>query len=279
MLDIHATHGTPGNVTVALLTELGTICTNDGASVAGVPIADGARLIMWGGLSLIANTISAMQLQSQDQIDPINGETINLGALSLENEFHKFTNLPYRTGKRILKMSTNTAQADSNECFTMDWYDQPAGMAAPNGEARFKENQITLVQLQGAADVANGWYSQAIAPAVAIPNGKYAILGVYATLMTEAHVVRFAHSDFGGKKPGFPIVPSFNSDILGHQKGIRDILQANPGFQFVALAEATDKACIPVFNVTNAGTGLNLESLASAVTDTPSWQINLAKVG
>jgi hypothetical protein len=279
MLDVHATHGTPGNVTLALATELATICTNDGASVAGVPIGDQAKLIMWGGTSLIANTIAAMVLQSQDQVDPINGESIDLGASSLQNEFHKFTNLPYKTGKRIVKMSTNTAQADSNECFTIDWYPAPAGLSSPNGEARFIPNQVTISQLQAAADVANGWYSQAIAPAVALPNGKYAILGCYVKLTTQAHVIRFAHADFGGKKPGFPIIDSFDSDILAHQKGIKDILQANPGYQFVAMAEATDLPCIPVFSVSNAGTGLNLESLAAATTNTPVWGLNLAKVG
>lgn len=277
MLDIHACHGTPGAATLALAAELATICSNDGASVAGVPIMLGARLIMWGGTSLIANTIGAMQLVSQDQIDPLNGEQIDLGTISLQNEFHKFTNLLYASGKRAVKMSTNTAQADTNEVFTLDYYEGGPALASPNGEFRFKENIVCIRQLLS-QDVANTWNATPFAPATPIPNGKYALLGIYPDLQTEAHVYRFVHADFNGRKPGFPQVGVFNSDILGHQKGMKDIFQSNPGYQFVALAEVTDKAVIPVFTVSNAATGLNIESLAPAATDTPVVSLNLAKV-
>jgi hypothetical protein len=96
--------------------------------------------------------------------------------------------------------------------------------------------------------------------------------------MTEPHVVRFSHADFGAYKPGFPLVGSANSAILGWQKGQKDYLQLSQGTQFIAMSELLNKPCIPVFSVSNAGTGLVIESLAGTATDTPTYTLMLAKV-
>jgi hypothetical protein len=281
MLDIRATTGTPGAVLVNA--NLSTIALNDGSPVAGVPISDKARLILWGSNSLIANTIATTRLISQDLIDPINGEVMPLGTTSLQNQAYKFTNVPYRTGARTIGQGTNTAQTATSTGFTLDYYDP----STPNsgkviggsmGLERVSPNQIVIPQIC-AADTALTWTTTGLAPATQIPNGRYALLGAFASLMTEPHCVRFSHADFGAFKPGFPLVGQGNSAILGFQKGMKDYLATSQGVQFVALSEITNKPCIPTFSVSNAGTGLVIESLAGTATDTPTYSLVLAKIG
>lgn len=276
MLDVRATTGTPG--AVLTLANLATIALNDGSPVAGVPINDKARLILWGSNSLIANTVANTRLISQDLIDPINGEEIRLGTTSLQNQAYKLTNVPYKSGARTISQGTNTAQTATSTGFTVDYYDGGAVMGSAAGMERVLANQISVSQIC-AADVALTWTTTGLAPATQIPNGKYALLGVFTSLMTEPHVVRFSHADFGAFKPGFPIVGMSNSAILGFQKGMKDYIQASAGYQFVAFSELLGKPCIPVFSVSNAGTGLVIESLAGTATDTPTYTLVLAKVG
>lgn len=272
MLDIHATTGTPG-ATTAIANNLTAIAANDGATVAGVPINPRARLIMWGSQSLVANTIYYTRLQSQDQDDPLNGDIVNLGTTSLVNSFNKYVNLPYKTGARNIGQTTNTAQTGTSIGFTLDYYDSPTGIAG----SRFMDKQRSILQTL-AADVAISWTATAFAPAIAIPNGRYAILGAYIAVTTDPHIIRFAHSDFGGFKPGFPIIDTGEDAIHGFQKGVKDELQCEPGFQFVKLSEFTRMPCVPTFTVSNAGTGLNIECIASSATNTPQLTLNLARV-
>ena len=276
MLDIRATTGTPGAVLV--LANLATIALNDGSPVAGVPINDKARLVLWGSNSLIANTIANTKLISQDLIDPINGEEIRLGTTSLQNQAYKLTNVPYKSGARTISQGTNTAQTATSTGFTLDYYDGGSVIGSAMGFERVLPNQISVSQVC-AADTALTWTTTGLAPSVQVPNGKYALLGAFTSLLTEPHCVRFSHADFGAFKPGFPIVGSANSDILGHQKGMKDYLQASAGYQFVALSELLNKPCIPVLSVSNAGTGLVIESLAGTATDTPTYTLVMAKVG
>lgn len=276
MLDIRATTGTPGAVLVNA--NLATIAVNDGQVVAGVPIRDTARLILWGSNSLIANTIATTRLISQDCIDPINGEEIRLGTTSLQNQAYKLTNIPYKSGSRVIGQGTNTAQTATSTGYTLDYYDGGQVTGSGQGYERTLPNQLSVSQIC-AADVALTWTNTGLAPATQIPNGKYALLGAIPSLMTEPHVVRFAHADFGAFTPGFPLVGTANSDILGHQKGMKDYIQASMGYQFVALSEMLNKPCVPIFSVSNAGTGLIIQSLAGAATDTPTYTVVLAKVG
>jgi hypothetical protein len=97
-------------------------------------------------------------------------------------------------------------------------------------------------------------------------------------LSTGPHLLRFNHADFKGLYPGFPVVDTFGSAILGAQEGMLDILWANAGFQFVALSELSKKPCVPTFTVSSAGTGLSMQTLATVTTDTPYAVINLAKL-
>lgn len=274
MLDLHCTTGTPG--AVAALLALAAIPVGDLSVIPGVPMRPDARLIMWGSSSLIANTIARNQLLSQDCIDPIHGEDINLGATSLQNLSYHFTNIPYKTGARAISQGTNTAQTATSLGMTLDYYD--GGPMLPAQGLLFHENKICLPQIC-VADVAVAWTTTPFAPAVAIPNGKYALLGANITVTTEGHFFRFIHADFGSFIPGFPGVGQSNSAILGLQKGPKDWLQCSPGYQFVTLSELTGKPCVPVFTVSNAGTGLLIQSISGAATDTPNISLNLVKVG
>jgi len=276
MLDLHATAGTPGATTT--YTTLGTLIANDGTSTAGVPLRSDARLILWGSNSLVANTIYATKLVSQDLPDPINGQLIRIGTASLKNQVYKFTNVPFKTGARAIGQSTNTAQTATSNGFTLDAYDGMPNVIGASG-MRFPPNNVTITQTQGAADLVNSWYGTPIAPTDALPNGKYALLGVWAALSTGPHLIRFKHADFGFCSPGVPIVDSFGSAILGAQEGMLDPLWVNAGYQFVYLSEISGKSLIPTFNVSSAGTGLRMEALATVTTDTPYYVINLAKVG
>jgi len=276
LLDLHATAGTPGATTT--YTALGTLIANDGTSSAGVPLRNDARLIMWGSNSLVANTIYGTQLISQDLIDPINGQLIRIGTASLKNQVYKTTNVPFQTGARVIGQSTNTAQTATSNAFTLDVYDSMSGGISAAG-LRFPADNIAITQTQGAADLVNSWYGTPVAPATPMPNGKYALLGAWACLSTGPHLLRFKHADFGFCAPGFPIVDSFGSAILGAQEGMLDPLWANAGYQFVYLSELSGKPLVPTFNITSAGTGLRMEALATVTTDTPYYVLNLAKVG
>jgi hypothetical protein len=231
---------------------------------------------MWGSSGLIANTILNTRLISQDCVDPINGEEVSLGATSLTNLFYKLTNIPYKTGARLVQQTTNTAQTDTSIGGLLDWYN--GGPVANPGYCA--PNVIAIPQTQGAANVVNTWVATGIAPATAIPNGKYAILGAYNSLSVDPIWLRFSHADFSGLTPGFPVgASSFASDILGHQKVNGGHPLMTDGYQFVDLSTITGKPCCPVFTVSNAGTGLQQQVLAAVVTDTPRLSVNIAKVG
>ena len=276
MLDIHAVSGTPG--AVAVEANINTLIANDGTTSAGMPLRPDARLIYWGSGSLIANTIAVSRLNSQDCADPINGELLSPSTASLKNLVYKRTNIPYQTGARVITQGTNTAQTATSFGFTLDTYDDMPNCIGAEDMA-FPSKSLSVSQVQGAADLVLSWYGTPVAPATPIPIGKYAILGVWAALSTGAHCVRFKHADFGFCTPGVPIVDTYGSAILGAQEGMLDELWANAGYQFYYISKISGKPCIPVFSVSGIGTGLRVESLATAVTNTPVWGINLAKVG
>jgi len=276
MLDLHAINGTPGAATV-LGANFATIAPGgDGASVAGVPIAPGAVLRMWGGLSIAANTIGALRLQSQDQPDPINGEHYLPGAASLMNELIKYTNLPYKTGVRAISMGTNTG-VDAATAYTMD---ELAGGVGQTIDGALAEKMVVPSALTfGGALTIGQWGQLAFAPATAIPNGKYAILGALVSAMSYGGLIRFKHNDFGRASPGFPVSNYEVISTSSWDKIEKDtLLVGESGYQFVHLSKVLGRAQCPVFEVTNAGTGLVIECL-SRVADTPVVSLLLAKVG
>ena len=272
MIDLHAISGTPG-AAMTLGAAFATLAVNDLCPVAGIPMRSDATLLMWGGSAIVADTIANMKLISQDCIDPINGENFSLGTASLKNLISKYTNIPFKSGGRIFTMGTNTG-VTAALAYTLDYY----GSGPTVGSMRFAQNQIQIPQTLN-TDVALTWTTTPFAPATPIPNGKYALLGIILSKSTGGHGIRFQHADFGQFLPGFLLNDSVASAILGVQEGMNDAVATDIGFQFCALSELLGKPSVPVFTVSNAATGLNIQSVAAANTDTPVVTLNLAKVG
>ena len=273
MLDLHAVSGTPGAALV-LGNNFSTIPAGDGQSVAGVPISMGATLVGWGGCSPTADTIANLKLQSQDQVDPINGELFTPGAASLLNNVFMTTNLPYSTGLRAITMGTNTGVVAALGAL-LDYYE---GGPCIMGSRVMPNKVMTGVTTFGGALTTNTWGSQAYAPGTALPNGKYAILGAWASAIANAAWLRFSHADFGIAQPGIPVSNYETISTSTWDKVFKDdIFTSHPGYQFVYLSGLLDRPCVPVFSVTNAGTGLNIQAI-SVQTDTPVVNLNIARV-
>lgn len=274
MLDVHGLTITPGAALV-LGNVANTIAPGaDGASTAGTPIGDNAVLIRWGMLSPTADTIAAIKFTSQDMVDPINGEYYIPGAASLINVFHETDYLPYKTGLRQFQAGTNTGVV-AGSIYTIDQY--PGGAVMQCGP-HTPNVVVPSSQTFGAACVTNTWNSQAFTPASALPNGKYAIMGALVSAVANGAVIRFTHSDFGGKMPGFPVHNYETISTSTWDKSDKCPLLQDLGMQFVRMGEDLGTPCCPVFRTTNAGTGLTMQVL-SVQTDTPVVTLVLAKVG
>jgi hypothetical protein len=275
MLDIHCVTGTPGAATV-LGANFATIAPGgDGATVAGVPPAPRATLVSWGGLSPTADTIAALKMSSLDMVDPVNGENFTPGAASLLNILIAYDNLPYVSGGRQIQMGTNTGVVASLG-YTMDMYEGgPLVMGS-----RFMPNQVDAgITTFGGALTARTWGTAVFAPTNPLPNGKYALLGARVSAIANAAVIRFQHVDFGQYQPGFPVA-NFETISTSTWDAIdkSELLMTNHGNQFAYLGEIMGKPQVPVFTVTNAGTGLTIWMISNQA-DTPVVHLDLAKVG
>lgn len=274
MLDLHAIGGTPG-AGATLGNIFATIPANDGASQAGVPIDPGATLKMWGGISPFADTIAALQLLSQDQLDQQNGEYENPGTTSLLSLIHQWTNLKYSKGLRQIYMGTNTGVTASG-AYTIDDYSNISG-AVINASV-VQGMQVTPPSIAFSGSLTPGaWGSLAYAPTKNLPNGKYAILGVGVTGITNAALIRFQHTDFKGLSPGFPVMAEGLSLAATLQVVSRDAFFMQNENQFVYISKALNEACCPVFSVGNNTTGLQIQ-MYDLQADTPSVRLALAQV-
>ena len=270
MLDFHSQTITPGAVLV--LGAAGAVSVNDGCSALGVPVSTGATLVGWGVESVLANGIARMKLTSQDMVDPVNGEDCAFAATNIISNIWKYDNMPYRSGSRVITAGTNTAQTICS-AVTLDNY---SGGPCVAGSRRMPNQVVAATATTfGAALVANAWAGQAFAPVTALPAGKYAILGAVCAAVTHG-AVRFAHADFGGKKPGFPVCETGVAATLAGAS--KSDLFLEPGLQFVTLSEELGIPCCPVFTVTNMGTGLIIEAMSPTIA-TPTVVLWLAKVG
>jgi hypothetical protein len=278
VLDLRATSSGGGTS----LTSIGTILAgNDGQSVAGVPVTPSANpiLVAWGGLTTIADTIKEIQMISQDLLDPINAQDFTFGASSTIGYHHVYDRLPFTSAARVLKMAQNTGAAN-NIGYTLDWYSAGGSSTATTmatlpkyGNAQNWRGTTTY----GGALTGITWKQQAFAPTTPIPAGRYAILGAWVNALTNYALLRFRHADFATFAPGFPVVDLTNP-AAAQAVSIKDTLVLEQGYQFSYLADKLGVTAIPVFGVTTAGTGLNLE-MAAITADTPQVTLNLAKVG
>jgi len=267
MLDLHATSCAGAT---AGLGEIGTIAIGDHATIAGIPL-DKCELALWGGLTTIADTIERLQLLCNDALDAINGEDMFPGASSLLGMIMKYTNIPYKTAKRKISIDQNTAAANALG-FTIDNY---GGGGSRVGKRTQKD--VVVLPVTFGALTAITWGQIAVAPANPIPNGKYIILGAWVNALTNYALLRFNHANFGGKRPGFPVIDITNTAVA-NAVSAKDPLLLEQGYQFVALCEKLGVPCCPEFNVSNAGTGLIIEAIAITA-DTPKVLLNLARVG
>jgi hypothetical protein len=275
MLDLHALSS--GGSLQPTFGAIGTILLGgDGQSAAGVPIDDGANLINWGALTTIADTIAGLQLISQDQLDPVNGQKLNFGTSSVLGILNQWDYLPYKTGARSFNIAQVTAAANCI-AYLLDYYPQnpkePSvsierfGRSAGNGQ---------YSTTYGGALTALTWKQQAFSPSPLLPAGKYAIVGAWVDALTNYALIRFRHANFGTFAPGFPVVDTGLATARATVNA--DDLFMNNGYQFWLLSQYFHKPLCPVFNVSAQGTGLNFE-MAAITADTPVVTVNLAKVG
>jgi hypothetical protein len=265
LLDLHALTDTTGNTSLTNISVAANIPSLDGQTAPGVPIAPGAVLKGWGVYSTIADTLAELQLTSQDQVDSINGEHWLTTAGSVLGLVHFDAFLPYKSGGRNIAYKQNTGAAPVI-AYTLDQYSGPSGAQISKLGQR-----IILPQVFSGALTANKWGSQVVNPLVQIPAGRYAILGAYCHNMTNYGLVRFTHADFGGKKPGFPVVDPSKA-VTRAVAPMNESVFNLYGRQFMALGD------IPTFNATSAGTGLTIEML-NITADTPTVNLNIVQVG
>lgn len=270
-LDLHAntSGGSTTGATIATIAAGG-----DGQTVAGVPIAPTPTLVAWGNGVTIADTIKQTQLQTQDMWDPINGENFNPGASSLLGLFHKATWIPYKTGQRLDTGTQNTGA--NNTFFYMIDYSPNMPPVPTRALTKHIPNQIVLTTAFGGAVTAITWGNQAFAPATAIPNGYYAILGAWVNALTNYALLRFRHADFGLFRPGFPVLDQTNTAVANAVLP-KDEFLLYQGYQFCHWSEKLRQPLCPVFRATNSGTGLSFDIL-DIVADTPLVSVNIAKV-
>jgi hypothetical protein len=273
MLDLHALSSGGGTS----LTNIGTIAAGgDGQVVAGVPIASGATLVSWGGLTTIADTIKELKLNSQDLLDNPNGLDFLSGgaALGIKNIY---TQLPYGLGQRAIGMSQNTAGAN-NLGYFLDYYPGPPGII--QGPSLLTGNNATegdYSTTYSGALTAITWKSQAFNPSTAIPAGRYAILGAEVSALTNYALLRFQHADFGPFLPGFPVVDP-NVAVARAVAPPDPLLFNYPLYQFSFLSQLLGKPVEPIFTVGPGNTGLSFQVIAITA-DTPQVNIRLMKVG
>jgi hypothetical protein len=271
VLDIHALSSGGGTSLTAIATIL---AGGDLATVAGVPVAGGAALVRWGGLTTIADTIKELKLVSQDQLDPVNGQDIVAGGTASGimdiAEYLKFAN-----GARNPSMAQNTGAAN-NIAYLIDNYGGGAVTQHEYYGVDGKNWQGSTVY--GGALTAITWKQQAFNPGSAIPAGKYAIRGAWVSSLTNYALLRFRHADFGAFAPGFPVVDVNQTVARANIAGLgQDLLNDYSGLQFSYLSKLLRVPCEPIFTVQANATGLNFE-MAAITTDTPEVILNLVKV-
>jgi hypothetical protein len=273
MLDVHALTVVPGAVLV-LGADGAVSAGGDGAATAGIPINPNAILKMWGFNSATADSLAIIRLRSQDMINPIDGITITPGAASLLLQYYDYTHLPYNKGTRSINVGTNVGVV-AGTGFTIDKYQSGQCVSVRPDSGNETAPQLTTF---GAALVANTWGTQPfLAPN--LPAGKYAIIGCYASAFANVGLIRFQHTDFQGNSPGFPVVNWELALAATEQTGMKDeLVRTAVGEQFIYLSEKLGEPCCPVFTVSNAGTGLQIQMICAQAA-TPVVDLVLVKVG
>lgn len=275
MLDLHVCYDATGSTSLTNIMTTANIPANDAAATGGIPPGStDATLVMWGSATLIADTLLEEQLICQDMWDPINGEDFPYGSSGLLGIGAHLTNLPYETAARQVKQSQNTG-ANKRIGYTIDHYNSGFKLA-PNRGSWNPPKKVTIEQTFGGALTAGVWGTQTLSPTNVPKDGNYALLGFYASALTNYAMFRFQHASFGSWLPGFPALDQFNTAVANAVLSKEDIM-TYPGFQFVRMSETTKQPQCPVFKLSAGSTGLTLQALALTA-DTPRVIVNLMQV-
>jgi hypothetical protein len=183
-----------------------------------------------------------------------------------------FLQLGYAKGANLVTYANEAAGKTAS--FKIDWISGVGstvpGSLVPPGLAQYSQTSGALT--------AGVYGTLAFNPTTTPPIGTYAILGVRASALTFGAVIRFAHTDFAGTSPGFPIVDSEVGATTPANYGFSPFSAEEwQGFQFVKMGMLTGLPCCPVFRIQGQSTGLNMQILDTA-TDSPSITLNLMKI-
>ena len=251
------------------------IPANDGASNIGIsPFANAVLCAFGAHVVAAAQALTTIGLTSNNLVDAVNKlqESYNTTPTVTSILAAYFLQLPYARGPNLVQYANEAAGKTAT--FKIDWIPN-IGKTVPGTYAPAQPAIYTQVL---GASTAGVYSSTAFAPTQTPPIGAYAVLGIKATALTTAAVIRLQHTDFQGAFPGIPLVDyrtgSLTSANLGGSLFASEMWS---GYQFVRLTEILGVPCCPVFTVQGQGTGLNIQCLDTAA-DTPQVVLNLQKV-
>jgi len=273
MIDLHSGYDSAGSTT---LVNNATIPSGDGATTMGVSPFANAILIGFGAITLAADAVKQIALQSNNQIDPVNKFSYAPTGTSTKLGTSFYTQLSYARGPNLVQYAQKAAGAIITH--TMDHVTVGSTWAPPAGTFAIPNSQ-TYTTTAGGAATAGVYQTTAFAPATTPPVGTYAILGAYVDALTGLTNLRFQHTDFGGAFPGFPVADFVTgTNTIANLVGSGDILDSNwAGYQFVRLSQILNTPECPMFRIQGQGTGLNFQ-ICDTSADTASIILNVVKV-
>jgi len=277
-LDLHVNYNGTGSVS---LIQPAVVPANDGQVLSGVPMITTpklATLVAWGVVSLAAaNAVKEAQLSSNDLNDPANAQTWLPSGTSLAiMSPHFFEWLNYQTAARVIKLSQKAAGLEFS--FTIDHYSDAVVRSSTVKADRIPQNRGIYSQLFGGALTAGAWGTQVFNPTTNLPGGRYALLGFWASSLTNVAAVRFQHADFGSVMPGCIAADYFTSTLTNSNVSADPIVLNQQGNQFVRFGEILRVGAAPVFRAGPNGTGLTIW-VFDLTADTPTIILNLAFIG
>lgn len=277
MLDIAAVYDGTGNTA---LTAMTTAATNDTHTVQNsgiVPRYTNNAIT----LAIQAIAISAtdapkdLQLQNQDLVDSQNYTEWKPAGTSIAVATPMVRLQLKSVNPRLISYAQKAAGAILGVQY--DYYpDGPQSGKSQRG-AYFMPNQSSYNVAAGGAITAGAWRNDLWAPTKLPQSGQYILLGAWGSAFTNGGIVGFEHADFGKLRPGFVVMDQFT--VAPNLTTAGDELALHQGYQFAWLSQQLGVGCCPQFTINNtAGTGLTIYSTA-ANADTPTFTINVAKVG
>lgn len=274
MLDLHTAYDATGSTdtVVAENNANAVIPANDGATTIGVSPWTGAILCAFGVHTVSGKAVVTLGLKSNNIVDPVNQLADTATGTDTALTVNQYLQAAYTLGPNLVTYAQEAAGAIAT--YKIDYIG--AGTTAPGADVPAGLAQYSVTASGGAT--AGTYQTTAFNPSPTPPIGSYAILGLKMSNLAQPAVVRFAHTDFAGALPGFPVVDT-TTGTLTYANLARNVF-ADPtyqGRQFVRLGQLLGKPCCPVFRIQGQGTGLNLQLLTTG-TDTVTYGLDLQKL-